>query len=105
MTNVQPADAGSYTVKVSNDAGNVTSDPAVLRVLFAPLIGNVGIAGTDLSFTFLTGNGFTYTVEYKNTLTDPAWSTLQDWTSTGAALTASDTTTSAPTRFYRVRVE
>ena len=105
MTNVQPADAGSYTVKVSNDAGNVTSDPAVLRVLFAPLIGNVGIAGTDLSFTFLTGNGFTYTVEYKNTLTDPAWFTLQDWTSTGGALTASDTTTSAPTRFYRVRVE
>ncbi len=104
LTNVQPADAGSYTVKVSNDAGNVTSDPAVLRVLFAPLIGNVGIAGTDLSFTFLTGNGFTYTVEYKNTLTDTAWSTLKVWTGTGGALTASDTPTSAPTRFYRVRV-
>ena len=88
-----------------NSAGTALSDPALLRVLFPPLISSVYVAGASFNFSFSTGVGFTYTVEYKNTLTDPAWFTLQDWTSTGAALTASDTTTSAPTRFYRVRVE
>ncbi|QYM77807.1 immunoglobulin domain-containing protein [Horticoccus luteus] len=38
LTNVQPADSGSYTVVVSNSAGSVTSAAATLMVLTAPVI-------------------------------------------------------------------
>jgi len=36
LTGVQPSDAGSYLVRVSNGGGTVTSDPATLTVLAAP---------------------------------------------------------------------
>lgn len=38
LTNVQPADAGEYTVAVWNELGEVTSAPATLTVLGPPLI-------------------------------------------------------------------
>ena len=37
LPNVQSGDAGSYTVEVANSAGSVTSDPATLTVLPAPV--------------------------------------------------------------------
>jgi hypothetical protein len=37
LTNVQLADAGSYVVEVSNNAGVATSDPATLTVTVAPV--------------------------------------------------------------------
>jgi pectate lyase/pectin methylesterase-like acyl-CoA thioesterase len=36
LTNVQPSDAGSYSVEVSNSLGAVTSDPAALTVTTGP---------------------------------------------------------------------
>jgi uncharacterized repeat protein (TIGR02543 family) len=36
LTNVQPSDAGSYTVVVSNSLGDATSDPATLTVTTGP---------------------------------------------------------------------
>jgi uncharacterized repeat protein (TIGR02543 family) len=38
LNNLQPADAGDYTVVVSNEAGTVTSDAATLTVLVPPAI-------------------------------------------------------------------
>jgi hypothetical protein len=49
LTNVQAADAGSYTVTVTNGLGSVTSNPAVLSVRLARLT-NVSVrsaAGSD----------------------------------------------------------
>ncbi len=36
LANVQPSDAGDYSVEVSNDAGVATSDPAALTVVVPP---------------------------------------------------------------------
>src|SRR5438045_3915021 len=104
ISNSQPSNEGAYRVRVSNSAGTALSDPALLRVLFPPLISSVNVAGTAFNFSFSTRVGFTYTVEYKNILTDLNWTTLEVRTGTGGALPASDITTSTPTRFYRVRV-
>jgi len=45
LTNVQAADAGSYTVTVTNGLGSVTSDPATLSVRLARLT-NVSVRST-----------------------------------------------------------
>jgi hypothetical protein len=55
ITGVQPADGGTYSVVVSNDAGSVTSDPAVLTdrqkpVVTAPQSVTVN-AGSDTQFS------------------------------------------------------
>ena len=48
--------------------------------------------------------GVTYTLEYKNRLTDTQWLGLPpSTTGTGGALSLKDTNPPAPTRFYRVR--
>ena len=55
LTNVQPGDAGNYTVTVTNSAGNDTSAPAVLTVVVPDLYWNLAAAnfGQDWSVTTL----------------------------------------------------
>jgi hypothetical protein len=43
-------------------------------------------------------------VEYKDTLSDPAWLTLRNVNGVGGVLTISDGMTNLPSRFYRIRV-
>ncbi|MDD5139753.1 MAG: immunoglobulin domain-containing protein [Verrucomicrobiales bacterium] len=57
LANVQPANAGNYTVIVSNAAGSVTSAPAVLTVNFPPVITN-----QPASLSIIVGNNATFTV-------------------------------------------
>ena len=52
-----------------------------------------------------TENGFSYRVEYKNQLTDPAWTTLTVITGNGAVQLITDPGPLPPTRFYRIGVE
>ncbi len=60
---VQPSDAGSYTVKVTNAAGSVTSAPAILTVATVPVItlqpaSQSTTIGVPVSFTLTsTGTG------------------------------------------------
>ena len=49
LTNVQPADAGNYSVIVTNVAGSITSAPAALAVTFAATGTVVLLAGWDMS--------------------------------------------------------
>lgn len=55
LTNIQPTDAGSYTVVVTNSAGNATSDAATISV-------TPGIVTQPVSVTALTGSIATFTV-------------------------------------------
>jgi Leucine-rich repeat (LRR) protein len=56
VSNVQAANAGNYSVAVTNVVGAITSSPAVLTVWFSPLIGTqpasrTNLIGTTANFT------------------------------------------------------
>jgi uncharacterized repeat protein (TIGR01451 family) len=107
LTNVQVAQAGSYTVAVSNAAGSLTSSPALLRVLVPPVLapgsGAVTVAGA-FSVSFTSVAGLNYTLEFKALLTDVNWTLLSSATATGSGGVISLQDTNAPQaqRFYRV---
>jgi Leucine-rich repeat (LRR) protein len=61
ITNIQPVNAGNYTVVVSNSLGSATSSVAVLTVLLPPTIilqptSRTNVAGTDATFS-VAGTG------------------------------------------------
>jgi hypothetical protein len=107
LTNVQPAQAGNYTVIVSGSAGSISSVPAVLRVLVQPAIidGSVAVSsGSGLSLSINSVAGLNYTLEYKNFLDDPAWTILpaSAVAGTGGVITLQDTSPQQAQRFYQI---
>jgi hypothetical protein len=54
-------------------------------------------------FSLQSESGANYTVEYKQNLSDPAWTKLRDYAGTGGVIDVSDTTADAM-RFYRMVV-
>jgi hypothetical protein len=57
------------------------------------------------SISFTTQPGLNHTLEYKNTLSAPAWNALSAVTGTGGTVSVQDTSAGALSRFYRVRIE
>ena len=106
LTNVQAAQAGAYTVVVTNLVGSASSTPAQLTVLVTPSITTIGVNGTDVAISFASLTGCNYTLQYKNTLLDATWTPINPATpGTGGVLTLHDTYDGTqPTRFYRVNV-
>ncbi len=107
LTNVQPGQAGSYAVVVSNSAGSITSAPAVLRVLLPPAIvpGSVALtAGSALAISVNSVPGLNYSLEYKNNLDDPTWTLLPASIviGTGDVITLQDTNPPPAQRYYQV---
>jgi uncharacterized repeat protein (TIGR01451 family) len=105
LTNVQSAQAGAYSVVVSNIAGSATSVVATLSVLAPPSITNPRLVGHNFSVLTPTAVGPTYTLEYENSLTGGAWSAAQTLPGTGGVITLTDTAATSSARFYRIRVE
>jgi len=60
-------------------------------------------AGTR-TLSFLTQNGFNYTVQYKTNLTDAVWQTLTTATGDGTMQTVPDSSSQAP-RYYRLSIQ
>ena len=58
--------------------------------------------GANLTFSFATTSGFTYEVQYKNSLDDPVWQTLQSVPGNGAVIPISVSTTTPAQRFFRL---
>ena len=50
-----------------------------------------------------TVTGESYTVQYKNKLTDPVWTDLQTVAGTGGTLIITNPTTGQPSRFFRFK--
>jgi hypothetical protein len=105
---VELADAGAYSVTVSNAVGSVSSQPAMLRVLVASQIVQIRRTNGVVVLTFTTVPGLRYTVDFKSDLNLPDWSLLPGAVKlpgTGSPLTVQDADTLNHARFYRIRIE
>jgi len=86
---------------------NAPTNPITQRsvlVSVAPLTITATRASGTTTVSFATVSGHTYTVQYKNHLTDAAWQTLTTVNGSGASQSVNDTT-SQTARFYRVSVD
>jgi len=106
LNNAQAPNIGNYQAVATNSAGSVTSSVAHLTVLIAPTIGLAGIGanGTNISISANAVAGLKYSLEYKNSLTDPAWTPVPPPVSgINGLITLTDTNVPpALIRFYRV---
>jgi PKD repeat protein len=100
-----PASPGVFSniVTFATDGGNATN-MVTGRALFAPLLKVLAAEPTNFNFSFESFEGFTYTIEYKDDLTDPTWHTLSTNTGTGSSITYTNPVAAPPWRFYRLRV-
>jgi hypothetical protein len=106
LSNVQAVQAGNYAVVITNAAGSVTSDVAILTVLGSPNIISVSLAGSEVLISFPSETGLSYTLEYKHSLDDPAWTPLPPAvTGTGGVMVLQDSNAPADSRYYRLRCE
>lgn len=98
----------SVTLTVANSAGTNTLTRTNF-VVVPPgadlLLTNVALVGADFQFTFPTVTGFTYVVQFKDALSDPAWQPWQTNAGDGLLKTIVVPATSPPERYFRLRVE
>lgn len=69
-----------------------------------PQITSSAKSGNTFSCTVTSATGLSYVLEYKNAVTDAAWTPLTPVPGDGGALTLSDPTASGNARIYQVRV-
>jgi hypothetical protein len=105
LPNVQLTNAGSYRVIISNADTNIASAVAELRVVEVPDPNIVSITqnGANVTIFFTTIAGPIYTLEYKNSLSDPEWTSAGSAPGTGNTVSITDPAAAVATRFYRVR--
>ena len=107
----QLTDAGPYDVVAFNNFGNAVSKTVTLTVLGggtnppppSPAI-SATFNGTNLSFAFQSATNAQYVLQYKNSLADPSWISLQTNIGTGGQMTITAPATNNPARFYRMQV-
>jgi hypothetical protein len=86
ISNVQPANAGTYWVTVSNATATVTSAPATLTVVTAPVLPPPQKNGQGaLQLVFNTAAGFNYDIQGSLNLSN--WTTLATYSNAGAQVT------------------
>jgi uncharacterized repeat protein (TIGR01451 family) len=107
LTNIQLQHAGSYSVVITNSYGSVTSTVAQLIILLPASIAidPANVSATNVAVSLNSVAGLTYTLQYKNSLQDSAWTDIPPSVpGTGGVLLLQDTNGSVlPSRFYRVR--
>jgi hypothetical protein len=107
ISNVQPTNAGSYSVTVTNYYGSVTSSTASLTVTLPPIVPTFTQTNgsSDFGFTWSAIPGVTYQVQYKTNLAQADWINLGDpITTTNPAASILDSFGTDPERFYRVQL-
>ena len=100
--------AGNYTLSAiaTDDLGAKATNSISIVVTNAPLepvtIAAPTVSGTTFTFMFATEANRTYIVEHVEAIPSTNWQTLTNIVGTGLNVTAQDSTTGAPQRFYRV---
>jgi hypothetical protein len=108
LTNVQPAQAGNYTVVITNLAGVVASSNAVLSVIVISPVITVGadVLNNTFGLSFPTQNGLGYHLEYKDDLSSTNdWQELTNFLGDGNPATLSLPTDATTMRYFRLLVQ
>ena len=101
LRNAFPADAGNYTVAVSNIFGSVTSNPAMLTVLPLRITAPTMLGSCQFQFSFDTATGVNYAVQYSTNLMQ--WFPFVTLDGIGVPLTLIDPNTPSTQQcFYRI---
>jgi hypothetical protein len=103
ISSVGPANAGAYTVTISNSAGSIVSNPAQLYL--APLLVEPAIQANTFNFSFQSSSNITYIIQYTEQLSIPNWLSLATTNGTGGVITYSYSVTNAASGFYRLLVQ
>ena len=97
------ADAGTYSVIVSNALGWVPSTGAHLTVVYPPALLSTVQSNCTLTLTWSAMAGQQYRLQYKPALATTNWTNLGSLiTATGTVATATDNVCTSTQRFYRV---
>jgi uncharacterized repeat protein (TIGR03803 family) len=103
LTNVSPANNGTYSVVVSNALNSVTSSGGLITAVFAPMFQSITHSNGTVRFACGAQSGQRYRVQYKTDLAAVAWTNLGAIiTVTNGLITTSDVIGSDRPRFYRV---
>ena len=98
--------SGKETLRLTVVGGDTGDNTYLNRMVFVPVpdltISNVSLSGTDLSFSINTINNVGYTVQYKDNVTNPNWSTLTTVVGTGGDVVVHDNPIGGDQRYYRV---
>ena len=104
LTNVLPADAGSYQLVAMNQFGSSTSAVATVTVTVPqPQLRSLGVVSNGFRFTFQSVFGVLYVIEFKNSLGAGAWTELERRFGAGGLEIVADTSAGGAGRFYRAR--
>ena len=100
-----PSDVASYSVIVSNITGvTVTSSAATLTIVsnVIPFVSMVSNIDGTISMTWQSDAGTSYTLQYKDNLTDLTWTTLGTYIAASSTLTLTDAPAANEQRFYQL---
>ena len=101
LQNAFPANAGAYSVAVTDAYGSITSNPAMLKVLPLGITAPTMCASGQFQFSFDTATGVSYAVQYSTNLTQ--WCPLVTLGGIGVPKTLIDTNAAgSQQRFYRI---
>ena len=104
INNVQTQNAGSYTVRITNAVGSVTSNPATLTVASGQFSA-VMVGANGVQLTVQGEAGANYAIDVSSDLSDPAnWQPQATLLNNPAVWQFTDTTAPGISqRFYRLR--
>ena len=103
INNLSSADAGNYSVVVSNSLGSVLSSNALVTVISPPAFQSIIRSNAAIRLSWNATASQKYQLQFKSGLLGTNWTNLgSSITATGATVTASDPTGSNDQRFYRV---
>jgi uncharacterized repeat protein (TIGR03803 family) len=103
IANVNVANAGAYSVTVTNSLGSATSAVVQIRVAFPPVFQAAAISNGIVKLGWNATPGVKYRLQFNANLTTAAWTNLGNLIiATNTVATASDPIGSNTRRFYRV---
>jgi PKD repeat protein len=93
----------SNTLILTSDGGSSTNS-LLARAIYPPLMVPAQSADGDFDFSFQSLNGFSYVLQYKDSLTDPVWQPSQTNNGNDSTIVVTNSTAASTQRFYRLVV-